>query len=594
MKKNIFIILSLLTSLAFAQNNSQKPPIQRDVLKWPFSKTSIWNMPIHKDAHYVPANIIIPKYGISADEDYLVLNPTAPLTNIYTNHAGWDRSKDRCLVEGELLFSAPIPADFVINKNNWLGTTPNAGLAVLMPDGRTIKQTQPFARCTTGADATSEYVFKDQDIYGAGMAGAHGASGMSAIGGTVRLGELVQGGVIRHALKINLYCHTNIALNQDGTPGYRWPATSADGYAADSANNPTGFYNGKISAMEIGALLAIPAKINIDALQFETPAAKILATAFKNYGAYIVDDTYFDVLAIETEFSPEGRVIEEFKKQWGFDFESDKNTSWNRDINKILNALQVVDNNTAATIGGGNTNDFKNRLAPMAPDLEQPKHTLIMPLGNSITENNEPGYRGYLYGKLKANGYDVDFVGTKKGMPANAGDEDHSGYGGFIVGPGASKGDAWVPPYKGNIFDNLDDGYKILSTDCDIIILEIGINDFFNSTDTAYQPNSSGAKKLDGLIDKIFSLKPDVHLIVSNITPLGGEVNFASLWNSQVPAIVEKYKKLGLKCYLANLRNGIQWNISTDLGPDKLHPQAAGYKKMADLYYKILTGILSK
>ena len=593
MKSLLFFVI-VFPILTFAQNQHPQIPTQRDPLKWPFSKTSIWNMPIHKDAQYVPAKIIIPKYGISADEDYLVLNPTAPITKIYTSHGGWDRSKDRCLVEGGLLFSAPIPGDFVINKNNWLGATPNAGLAVLMPDGRTIKQTQPFARCTIGGDATSEYVFKDQDIYGTGVAGAHGASGLSAIGGTLRLGELVPGGVIRHALKINLYCHTNVSLNQDGTPGYRWPATSADGYAADSVNNPTGFYNGKISAMEIGALVAIPGKVNINALQFETPAAKILATAFQNYGAYIVDDTYLDVLAIETEFSPEGRVIDEFKKQWGFNFESHKNTPWKRDINKILNALQVVDNNTAATIGGGNTNDFKNRLAPMAPDLVQPKHARIMPLGNSITEHNDPGYRGYLYQKLKANGYDVDFVGTKKGMPSNGGDEDHSGYGGFIVGPGASKGDAWVPPYKGNIFDNLDGGYKILSTDCDIIILEIGINDFFNSTDTAYHPEISGAKKLDGLINKIFSLKPDVNLIVSNITPLGGDVNFASLWNSQVPVIVAKYKKLGMKCYLANLRNGIQWNISKDLGADKLHPQAAGYKKMADLYYKVLTGILSK
>ena len=35
--------------------------------------------------------------------------------------------------------------------------------------------------------------------------GAHGGSGLSSIGGTIRLGELVPGGVIRHALKINPY-----------------------------------------------------------------------------------------------------------------------------------------------------------------------------------------------------------------------------------------------------------------------------------------------------------------------------------------------------------------------------------------------------
>ncbi|NJK85630.1 MAG: hypothetical protein HC906_06365 [Bacteroidales bacterium] len=30
---------------------------QRDPLKWPFSQTSIWNMPIHKDAGYQPVFI---------------------------------------------------------------------------------------------------------------------------------------------------------------------------------------------------------------------------------------------------------------------------------------------------------------------------------------------------------------------------------------------------------------------------------------------------------------------------------------------------------------------------------------------------------
>ncbi|NJK98686.1 MAG: hypothetical protein HC905_30560 [Bacteroidales bacterium] len=102
----------------------------------------------------------------------------------------------------------------------------------------------------------------------------------------------------------------------------------------------------------------------------------------------------------------------------------------------------------------------------------------IMPLGNSITEGNDPGYRGYLYKKLKNNGFYVDFVGTKQSELRDGGDPDNSGYGGFITGPGPSKGDTWNPPFKGNIYDNLDEGYHILSVDCEVIILEIGINDF--------------------------------------------------------------------------------------------------------------------
>jgi hypothetical protein len=289
------------------------------------------------------------------------------MTKIYTNYAGWDDSKDRCGVEGPLLFSAPIPENFTVSKDNWLPGMPNAGLAVLMPDGRTIKQTQPFARCTAGTDATSQYLFKDQDIYGEGYYGAHGGSGLSAIGGTLRIGELVPGGIIRHVMKINVCALLTLALNKDGSQGYRWPAANADSYAADR-------YRGSNPAMEIGSLLAIPDSLNIDSLEFETEAGRILATAFQNYGAYIVDDSYLDVMSMETEFSPDGRMIDEFKEKWGFDFGSNwdpKDTPWTRDFKKIVGVLHVVDNNTKTTIGGGQTTDFQNRLAPMAPDLVQ-------------------------------------------------------------------------------------------------------------------------------------------------------------------------------------------------------------------------------
>ena len=354
---------------------------QRDPIQWPFSKTSIWNMPIHENARYVPAYLKIPKYGLTPDQDILILKPDSPMTEIYTNYAGWDGSKDRCIVQGPLLFSAPIPVNFVVNKSNWLPGMPNASMAVLMPDGRTIKQTQPFARCTADEVATSQYLFKDQDIYGDGYYGAHGGSGLSALGGTIRLGELVPDGVIRHVMKINVSAYYNLALNDDGTPGYRWPAPNADSYAANR-------YHGTNPAMEIGSLLAIPDSIHLDSLKLETEAGKILATAFQNYGAYIVDDSWEDVISMETEFSPDGRMIDEFEQEWGFDFGSNwdpKNTPWTRDFNRIVEVLHVVDNNTKTTIGGGPTNDFENRLAPMAPDLADPNFTSV----KTIEEENK-------------------------------------------------------------------------------------------------------------------------------------------------------------------------------------------------------------
>jgi len=209
-------------------------PGTRDAKKWPFAQSSIWNMPIGSEAEYVHAQIEkATARGMTIDEDIIVMENDAPLTEVYVNNAGWNRDKDRCVIEGDLLFSAPIPDNFVVSPETWDGATPNAGLAVLMEDGKTIKQTQPFARCEAGEAATSKYMFEDQNLYGAGMYGAHGASKLSAVGGALRVGELRPGsGPIKHALKVNLYAAKNLFYDEQ-TKGYRWPAKSADSYAKD-------------------------------------------------------------------------------------------------------------------------------------------------------------------------------------------------------------------------------------------------------------------------------------------------------------------------------------------------------------------------
>ena len=213
----------------------------------------------------------------------------------------------------------------------------------------------------------------------------------------------------------------------------------------------------------------------------------------------------------------------------------------------------------------------------------------IMPVGNSITEESNPGYRGFLYHLLDSAGYKFDFVGSKhNGMPSNGGDPDHSGFGGYVIGPNPSKLDDDDPWKHGDILFHLDSGYQIMRSNADVIILEIGINDFFNDR-TGYDPNLVGADRLDALIAKIFRIDPKVVLLVSNLTPVNWDSNFGSLFNSEVPAIVGKYKILGHKCYLADLQNEINWNTKADLSADQLHPTASGYKKMAALYFRALS-----
>lgn len=337
-----FVILTVVIST--------KTAMPRDPYKQPFHETSIWNMPIGSEAEYVHAKIQpATAYGMTVDEDLIVMAPGAPFVEIYRSDAGWNRDKDRCQIDGGVLFEAPIPDDFVVSPDTWDGLTPNSGLAVLMDDGFTIKQTQPFARCQVGENGTSKYVFGDEDLFGGGYYGAHGATKLSAIGGAIRVGELVPGGHIRHALKVNIYAAKNVFYDSK-TRGYRWPAKSADSYASGTY----GTNGDPVEDCRMGALLALPADMNLDDLELQTEPARMLAQAFQDYGAYLVDDTAWDVYAIITEWSPQGRVKEEFKDAWGFPIStSNQNSPWAKDMRKLYTNLHVVVNNGPQSIGGG-------------------------------------------------------------------------------------------------------------------------------------------------------------------------------------------------------------------------------------------------
>lgn len=345
-------------------NNSPTGPENngtRDPLKQPFHETSIWNMPIGSDAVYVPANIQLSSQNrMTVDEDVIILTPDAPITSIFENTAGWNRDKNRCIPEGGVMYALPIPSDFIYSPDTWDGLTPNASTAVLGSDGKTIYQFQPFARCDSAGIPTTQYRYPQVEIDGDGTRGAHGGSGLSSIGGTIRLGELVPGGKIPHAMKMNLWGQKNYYYSHgesDGKAGYRWPAVKADGYA-------DGSYNGSNKALQMGSLLAL--KPDFDVSQLVTEAAQILAEAFMNYGAYIVDDTAWDVYALCTEHGPAGIMKDEFKQVWGYSFSAKGTDSpWKSDYKIIIENLHVVDNNGPDAIGGGG-----EPLVPMAEPLQ--------------------------------------------------------------------------------------------------------------------------------------------------------------------------------------------------------------------------------
>lgn len=332
----------------------------RHALRWPYARSSIWNQSIGSEAAYVPAGIpAAGAYGMTEDEDILILEPDAPVVPVFKHNVGWS-SGDRCggRTSQVILNEAPIPASFSTDPG-YRGRTPNHGVAILLADGVSVWQSQPFHRCGENGWAVSQFVYPDNTYHirnDEGILGAHGGSGMSAIGGTIRVGELLPGSTIRHALKINLWAEKNLYYatdEADGKAGYRWPAARSDGYAAD-------VYGGTNPALQMGSLLALRPDFSVDELRIEP--ARIIARALMDYGGYVVDDTYWDVYALSVEWGPSGRVVDEFQETWGFPFATATNAScasgsaecrWAQDMATIFSSLHVVDNNEASRIGGG-------------------------------------------------------------------------------------------------------------------------------------------------------------------------------------------------------------------------------------------------
>lgn len=266
----------------------------------------------------------------------------------------------------------PVPPSFSTEAGphdaGYLGSTPTLSTAILMPDGRTVVQTQPFHVCGHGGLVTRQYPFPDANLVtGDGSAGAHGGSGTSSSGGTLRVGERVPGGAIRHALKMELYgARYDYDDSSGATPRYWWQALATDAYAATTDA-------GRVPAVTMGSLLALPPSFRVGRLRLAL--ARILARSLQDYGAYVVDDAAWDVMQVATEWGTRGRMINELERVWGFPFQPDgaapcydhsATCAWISDLAAITH-LSVIDTNGPRCVGGCGP-----RRAPLAPPFKPP------------------------------------------------------------------------------------------------------------------------------------------------------------------------------------------------------------------------------
>lgn len=206
----------------------------------------------------------------------------------------------------------------------------------------------------------------------------------------------------------------------------------------------------------------------------------------------------------------------------------------------------------------------------------------IMPLGDSITEGvgGQSGYRQPLYDLLKTAGYDTQFVGSLTVNPGTlpVNQQAHEGHSGFVISAGAGRPgladtgniDAWLGP---------------IGADPEIILLMIGTNDIILNNQIATAPD-----RLSSLISKISNkttgLKPNAKLIVGQIVPSYESVTQGSrtrAYNTGVADVVLNHQTLGENVSLVDMYFAL--NPTTDLA-DGLHPNDAGYAKMANVWFQ--------
>ncbi len=335
-------------------NGLEKYSGTRDPWLWPFAATSIWNMPIGSDAKLQKANFK-EEYCISIDDEYLVKVPEgSPTVDVYAP-SGWQTRWPG----NRKLGTMQVPANFYLADARQ-GSTPNNCAAFLMPDGRTVRQLEPCCRLETGNARIVGYLHdEDQDIFGDGIKGTHYGSGLSAIGGSIRKGELTSNEPIKHALKLNVYAKNYLYYDRSAKQGYIWPADRHDSYAA-SGNNA---YGGSNPNLRMGALLTIPKNITAESLGITTQVGKKLFYALQNYGCYIADDSAWSCYA----FSAESGVCDEVQAKYGINLNTNRssNDNYYKDSMKLIQNLYIVTNNSPNSIGGGGT-----PCKPLAPDFE--------------------------------------------------------------------------------------------------------------------------------------------------------------------------------------------------------------------------------
>jgi len=195
----------------------------------------------------------------------------------------------------------------------------------------------------------------------------------------------------------------------------------------------------------------------------------------------------------------------------------------------------------------------------------------IMPFGESTTEG-PPAYRKKFYDLAKTDGLSIDMIGPNSDGTGLSYDSDNAGFSSITCSLLIDK-----------LYSDCD-GYSP-----DIVLLWEGTND----CGWNYQffiDNHPIIDELSLLIDSTCLKYPNALVFVGSIPPMANTSypNFgvakanAEIYNDAMPAMIDAKAASGKKVYFVDART---LSIYTDISADSIHPNLAGYDKMAALFY---------